>query len=30
MEPLRGTAESVASLIDESDTPSDLLARLGA
>ena len=30
MEPLRGTAESVASLIDESDTPADLLARLGA
>ncbi len=30
MEPLRGTAESVASLIDESDTPAELLARLGA
>lgn len=30
MEPLRGTAEYVASLIDESDTPADLLARLGA
>ena len=30
MEPLRGTAEHVASLIDESDTPAELLARLGA
>ena len=30
MEPLRGTAESVASLIDESNTPAELLARLGA
>ena len=30
MEPLRGTAESVARLIDESDTPTELLARLGA
>ena len=30
MEPLRGTAEYVASLIDESDTPAELLARLGA
>jgi len=30
MEPLRGTAESVARLIDESDTPSELLARLGS
>jgi len=30
MEPLRGTAESVARLIDESDTPAELLARLGA
>ncbi|MBI4884210.1 MAG: proteasome accessory factor PafA2 [Actinobacteria bacterium] len=29
MEPLRGTAESVARLIDESDTPAQLLARLG-
>ena len=28
LEPLRGTAESVASLIDESDTPAELLARL--
>jgi hypothetical protein len=27
---LRGTAESVARLIDESDTPAELLARLGA
>ena len=30
MEPLRGTAETVARLIDESDTPTELLARLGA
>ena len=30
MEPLRGTAETVARLIDESDTPAELLARLGA
>jgi len=30
MEPLRGTAESVARLIDQSDTPAELLARLGA
>jgi len=30
MEPLRGTAESVARLIDDSDTPAELLARLGA
>ena len=30
MEPLRGTAEYVARLIDESDTPAELLARLGA
>ena len=30
MEPLRGTADHVARLIDESDTPSELLARLGA
>ena len=30
MEPLRGTADSVARLIDESDTPAELLARLGA
>jgi len=30
MEPLRGTAATVASLIDESDTPAELLARLGA
>lgn len=30
MEPLRGTAEYVASLIDESDTPTELLARLGS
>jgi proteasome accessory factor PafA2 len=29
MEPLRGTAEVVARLIDESDTPLELLARLG-
>jgi proteasome accessory factor A len=29
LEPLRGTAESVARLIDESDTPAELLARLG-
>jgi len=28
MEPLRGTADHVASLIDESDTAADLLARL--
>jgi proteasome accessory factor A len=30
MEPLRGTAATVASLIDDSDTPAELLARLGA
>jgi len=30
MEPLRGTAEHVARLIDESDTAADLLARLGS
>jgi proteasome accessory factor A len=30
MEPLRGTAEHVANLIDESDTVSELLDRLGA
>jgi proteasome accessory factor A len=30
MEPLRGTAEHVARLIDESNTPAELLARLGA
>ncbi len=30
MEPLRGTAEYVARLIDESNTPAELLARLGA
>jgi proteasome accessory factor A len=30
MEPLRGTADHVASLIDESTTPAELLARLGA
>ena len=30
MEPLRGTAEYVASLIDESATPAELLARLGS
>jgi proteasome accessory factor A len=30
MEPLRGTAEYVARLIDESETPAELLARLGA
>jgi proteasome accessory factor PafA2 len=30
MEPLRGTAEHVANLIDESDTASELLDRLGA
>ncbi|MFM2184009.1 MAG: Pup deamidase [Actinomycetota bacterium] len=29
MEPLRGTASSVARLIDDSDTPAELLARLG-
>ncbi len=29
MEPLRGTAEVVARLIDDSDTPLELLARLG-
>jgi len=30
VEPLRGTAAAVASLIDQSDTPAELLARLGA
>jgi proteasome accessory factor A len=30
MEPLRGTAEHVASLIDESETAVELLGRLGA
>ena len=30
MEPLRGTADHVASLIDESETASELLDRLGA
>jgi proteasome accessory factor A len=30
MEPLRGTAEVVASLIDDSSTPSELLTKLGA
>jgi proteasome accessory factor A len=30
MEPLRGGADMVARLIDESETPSELLARLGA
>ncbi|MFZ9627746.1 MAG: depupylase/deamidase Dop [Ilumatobacteraceae bacterium] len=30
MEPLRGTAESVARLIDESASPAELLTRLGA
>ncbi|MFM2078130.1 MAG: Pup deamidase [Actinomycetota bacterium] len=30
MEPLRGTAESVQRLIDESTTPAELLAKLGA
>ena len=30
MEPLRGTADSVARLIDESETPAELLARLGS
>ena len=30
MGPLRRTAESVARLIDESDTPAELLARLGS
>jgi proteasome accessory factor A len=30
MEPLRGGAESVARLIDESTTPAELIARLGA
>ena len=28
MEPLRGTADHVASLIDQSDTAADLLVRL--
>jgi proteasome accessory factor A len=30
MEPLRGTAEAVANLIDDSSSPADLVARLGA
>jgi len=30
MEPLRGTAEHVASLIDDSDTAAELLTRLGS
>jgi Pup amidohydrolase len=30
MEPLRGTAASVATLIDESTTPAELVAKLGA
>ena len=30
MEPTRGTAEHVARLIDESNTPAELLARLGS
>ena len=30
LEPLRGTAEHVASLIDQSDTAAELLRRLGA
>ncbi|MBI5088134.1 MAG: proteasome accessory factor PafA2 [Actinobacteria bacterium] len=30
MEPLRGTADHVASLIDQSDTAADLLVRLGS
>ena len=30
MEPLRGTADHVARLIDESDTAAQLLAKLGA
>ncbi len=30
MEPLRGTAEVVARLIDDSDTPHELLSKLGA
>lgn len=30
MEPLRGTAESVQRLIDESNSPAELLAKLGA
>jgi Pup amidohydrolase len=30
MEPLRGTADAVASLIDDSSTPAELVARLGA
>ena len=30
MEPLRGTAEHVARLIDESENPAELLAKLGA
>ena len=30
LEPLRGSAEHVASLIDQSDTAAELLRRLGA
>ena len=30
MEPLRGTADVVARLIDDSDTPHELLTKLGA
>jgi proteasome accessory factor A len=30
LEPLRGTAGHVGRLIDESDNPADLLAKLGA
>ena len=30
MEPLRGTAEHVAKLIDESDSAAELLSRLGS
>ena len=30
MEPLRGTAEAVGNLIDDSSSPADLVARLGA
>jgi proteasome accessory factor A len=30
MEPLRGTAQHVASLIDNSETAADLLDRLGS
>jgi hypothetical protein len=30
MEPLKGTADHVATLIDESDTAAELLGRLGS